>query len=211
MKILIDNGHGNYDYTSGKASPITDIKDETVYKNRFREGIFNRIVAKKIVNQLKALHYDAELLVPEDQDISLATRVNRINTICKRLGAGNVLLISIHSNALGYGNEWYPNANYWTVWTTVGKTKSDKVADFLWEACRKEMPDRKFGKQMQDGDVDYESNFYIIKKALCPAVLTENFFYTCKENLEFLTTDEGRQKIADGHVNGIINYLKSRK
>ena len=45
------------------------------------------------------------------------------------------------------------------------------------------MPDKKFGKDTKDGDVDYESNFYVIKKANCPAVLTENFFYTCKENL----------------------------
>lgn len=210
MKILIDNGHGNYDYTKGKASPIiTDLKDETIYKNRFREGIFNRLVAKSIVNQLKALGYNTELLVPEDADISLSIRVNRVNKICKEIGAGNVILISIHSNALGYGDEWYPNANYWTVWTTVGKTKSDTLATYLWESCKKEMPDKKFGKDTKDGDIDYESNFYIIKKTLCPAVLTENFFYTCRENLEFLATEEGRQKIANGHVNGIINYLNS--
>ena len=49
---------------------------------------------------------------------------------------GNVIMISIHSNALGYGNEWYPNANYWTVWTTVGKTNSDILATYLWESCK---------------------------------------------------------------------------
>lgn len=210
MKILIDNGHGARDLTKGKYSPkVTDIKDETIYKERFREGIFNRIVAKDIVSKLKAKGFDAELLVPEDADINLVTRVNRVNSWCKKLGAGNVLLVSIHANALGHGDEWYPKADYWTVWTTVGKTKSDKVATYLWEACKKEMPDMKFGKQMQDGDVDYESDFYIIKKSLCPAVLTENFFYTCKENLKFMTTKEGRKKIADGHVKGIINYLNS--
>lgn len=210
MKILIDNGHGARDLTKGKSSPeVTDINDITIYKKRFREGTFNRIVAKDIVSKLKAKGFDAELLVPEDSDISLTTRVNRVNAWCKKLGAGNVLLVSIHANALGYGDEWYPNANYWTVWTTTGKTKSDKVATYLWEACKKEMPNMKFGKDTKDGDVDYESNFYIIKKSLCPAVLTENFFYTCKENLKFLTTDEGRKKIADGHVNGIINYLNS--
>lgn len=210
MKILIDNGHGNFDYTNGKASPIvTDMTDKTIYKERFREGIFNRLVAQKIVSQLKTKGYDAELLVPEDSDISLTTRVNRVNNWCNKLGAKNVILISIHSNALGYGDKWYPSANYWTVWTTVGKTNSDKLATYLWNACKAEMPDKKFGKDMKDGDVDYESNFYIIKKSNCPAVLTENFFYTCRENLEFLATDEGRQKIVDGHVKGIVNYLNS--
>lgn len=210
MKILIDNGHGNLDYTKGKFSPIvTDITDKTIYKNRFREGIFNRLVAKKIVSDLKVKGYDAALLVPEDQDVSLTTRVNRVNSWCKKLGAGNVLLVSIHGNALGMGDEWYPKADYWTVWTTVGKTKSDKVATYLWEACKKEMPNMKFGKDTKDDDVDYESNFYIIKKSLCPAVLTENFFYTCKENLKFMASEEGRNKIATGHVKGIINYINS--
>lgn len=209
MKILIDNGHGDLDYTKGKYSPkVTDIKDTTIYKDRFREGIFNRLVANKIVAKLRKLEYDAELLVPEQQDISLTERVRRINAWCNKLGAGNVIVISIHSNALGYGNEWYPNANYWTVWTTVGKTNSDKLATCLWESCKEVMPDKKFGKDMKDGDVDYESNFYIIKKANCPAVLTENFFYTCKENLKFIASEQGRELIAEGHVKGIINYLK---
>lgn len=208
MKILIDNGHGDFDYTNGKYSPkVTDIDDATVYKERFREGIFNRLVANKIVSKLRTLGYDAELLVPEPQDISLAERVRRINKHCAKLGAGNVIMVSIHSNALGYGDEWYPNANYWTVWTTVGKTNSDKLATYLWESCKSVMPDKKFGKDTKDGDVDYESNFYIIKKANCPAVLTENFFYTCKENLKFIASPEGRDLIAEGHVKGIINYL----
>jgi len=46
------------------------------------------------------------------------------------------------------------------------------------------------------------------KKANCPAVLTENFFYTCKENLKFIASEQGRELIAEGHVKGIINYLK---
>lgn len=211
VKILIDNGHGDLDYTNGKCSPtVNDIKDATIYKGRFREGIFNRLVADKIVFKLKELGFDAELLVKEQKDISLSERVTRINNYCKKLGAGNVILVSIHGNALGNGNYWYPNANYWTVWTTVGKTNSDKLATSLWEACKKEMPDKKFGKDTQDGDVDYESNFYIIKKANCPAVLTENFFYTCKENLKFMASNEGREKIAEGHVKGIINYLNTK-
>lgn len=207
MKILIDNGHGAKDYTNGKYSPKVDLKDETVYKERFREGTFNRIVAKAIVSKLKEKGYDAELIVPEEQDISLSTRVNRINKWCDKLGAGNVILISIHANALGHGNEWFPTANYWSVWTTKGKTNSDKLATYLWDACKEVMPDKRFGKDSSDGDVDYESNFYIIKKAKCPAVLTENFFYTNKENLDFIASPEGRQKIVEGHVKGIINYL----
>lgn len=211
MKILVDAGHGNRDLTKGKYSPVTDIKDETIYKDRFREGTFNRLVAKLIVDGLKAKGYDAELVVTEDADISLGERVRRTNKWCDKLGAGNVIFLSIHANALGLGDEWFPKADYWTVWTTKGKTKSDTIATYLWNACKKVMPNMKFGKDMSDGDVDYESNFYVIKNAKCPAVLTENFFYTNKENLKFIASPEGRKLIAEGHINGIIDYLNSLK
>ena len=72
MKILIDNGHGLN--TSGKRSP-----DGT-----FREAIYNREIARKIVLNLVDRGYDAELLVPEDDDIALAERVSRVNCVFRR-------------------------------------------------------------------------------------------------------------------------------
>lgn len=212
MKLLIDNGHGALDITKGKFSPSVSglgLSDPTIVKDRFREGEFNRLVARALVAELKASGYDAELLVPEDADISLGERCRRVNAWCNRLGKDNVIVVSIHANALGHGDEWF-DANYWTVWTSVGQTKSDEIATCLWNACKETMPDRKFGTQMhKDGDVDYESQFYILVHTLCPAVLTENFFYTNKENLQFIASEEGRNKIVKGHTKGIINYLKN--
>lgn len=211
MKILIDNGHGARDITKGKFSPSVTglgIDDKTIVKDRFREGEFNRLVARALVAELKASGYDAELLVPEDTDITLGERCRRANAWCKKLGKDNVIVVSVHANALGHGNEWF-DANYWTVWTSVGQTKSDAIATSLWNTCKEVMPDKKFGSQMyHDGDVDYESQFYILVHTSCPAVLTENFFYTNKDNLRFIASDEGRAKIVEGHKRGIINYLK---
>ncbi len=70
MKILIDNGHGLN--TPGKRSP-----DGT-----FLEASYNREIAKRIVADLTDRGYDAQLLVPEDQDIPLSERVKRVNEIC---------------------------------------------------------------------------------------------------------------------------------
>lgn len=42
---------------------------------------------------------------------------------------------------------------------------------------------------------------------MCPAVLTENGFYTNAEDLEFLETRAAKQSIVDLHVEGIIEYL----
>ena len=65
MKILIDNGHGSN--TPGKCSP----------DRRYHEWSYTRQIAAAIVRQLKYSGYDADLLVPEDYDVSLRARVER--------------------------------------------------------------------------------------------------------------------------------------
>ncbi len=62
-----------------------------------------------------------------------------------------------------------------------------------------------------DGDPDYESDFYVLAKTKCPAVLTENLFQDNKEDVKFLTSEEGKSAIVKVHVNGIINYIKGIK
>ena len=49
--------------------------------------------------------------------------------------------------------------------------------------------------------------FYILRKSLCPAVLTENFFMDNYQDLEFLQSRAGKQAIIDTHVEAITEYL----
>ena len=74
MKILIDNGHGRE--TAGKRSP----------DGRLLEWAYNREIARRVVTSLLSLGIDAELLVPEDEDIPLAERCRRVNLLCSQLG-----------------------------------------------------------------------------------------------------------------------------
>ena len=60
---------------------------------------------------------------------------------------------------------------------------------------------------MSDGDMDWEEGFYILRKSLCPAVLTENFFMDSRSDLEYLQSRAGKQAVVDTHVEGIIDYL----
>ena len=120
MKILVDNGHGLM--TAGKRSP----------DGLFREAFYNREIARKVVADLLDRNLDAELLVPEDDDIPLAERVRRINAHCLALGKKNVIVVSIHVNAAGNGTKWL-NATGWSVFTCSGQTESDRLAECL---CR---------------------------------------------------------------------------
>ncbi len=80
MKILIDNGHGIQ--TKGKRSP----------DGKLLEYAYTRELARQIVKILQSRDYDAELLVPEDDDIPLSERVRRTNAHCQALGKSNVIL-----------------------------------------------------------------------------------------------------------------------
>lgn len=127
MKLLIDNGHGVT--TRGKASP----------DGRLREYKYAREIAAEVVRRLSADGYDADVLVPEEADIPLGERCNRANAWCDRLGADNVLLVSIHCNAAGDGSKWM-KARGWEAWTSKGQTKGDKLADCLYDAAKMHLP-----------------------------------------------------------------------
>ena len=194
MLILIDNGHGLD--TIGKRSP----------DGKFLEATYTREIARRVVADLTDRGYNAQLLVPETEDIPLTERVRRINAHCNTLGNHNVILVSIHVNAAGNGSQWL-NATGWSVYTCKGQTESDRLAGILYEAAIKNFPGRRIRTDFSDGDPDWEEGFYILRKSLCPAVLTENFFMDNHSDLEYLQSRAGKQAIVDTHVEGIMEWL----
>ena len=203
VKILVDNGHGNN--TEGKRSPYSLCKVEPAID--YYEYKWNREIAKPIVDGLKELGYNADLLVPEDIDVSLTERANRVNQVCEKYGSGNVILISIHANASGNGQKWMA-AKGWSAYTTRGTTKSDTIAEYLYAEAEKNFVGRKIRTDKSDGDKDWEANFYICRKSKCPAVLTENFFYDNVDDIKYILSEEGRKAVIKTHIDGITNYIK---
>ena len=194
MKVLIDPGHGID--TPGKRSP----------DGLFLEYLWNRQVADLLLEKLVAMGIDASLVVTETNDVTLRNRVNRVNTICNKVGASNVLLVSIHANAAGNGSSWM-NAKGWSCYTSKGKTKSDQVAEYLYDAFEEEFPDRKIRKDLSDADKDWEENFYVLEKSRCPAILLENFFYDNREECAWMLQEETKRRIASAAAKGIAKYV----
>lgn len=199
MKILLDNGHGIT--TPGKRSPEDGV---------LREYRYSREIAAEVCKRLRADGYDALQIVPEDADVSLGERVNRINVWCDRLGAKNVCVVSIHNNAAGNGSQWM-DARGWEAWTSVGQTQGDKLADCLYDAAervlRPLLPDVKIRTDIADGDRDKESNFTILYRSKCAACLTENMFMDNREDVDWLLSLCGRDAIVRLHVEGIKAYV----
>lgn len=197
MRILLDAGHGID--TPGKRSP----------DGAFLEYKWNREVAEFVYNLLEERGWDVDFVVTETNDIALKARVRRVNEVCSLMGAENVLLLSIHSNACGMGDKWM-SAQGWSAYTTKGVTKSDAVAKCLYDAFEEEFKDRKIRRDMSDGDPDWEEDFYIIKKTSCPAVLLENFFYDNKEECQWLLQDVNKKRIAKAIIKGIEYWYGER-
>lgn len=197
MRVLIDAGHGID--TLGKRSP----------DGVFREYLWNREISERLLALFEWDGIDADMVVTETNDIPLKTRVRRVNEVCALHGAGNVLLLSIHANAAGDGSSWM-NAQGWSCYTTKGKTNSDKVAEELYKVFEQDFKDRKIRRDFSDGDADWEEDFYIIKKASCPAVLLENFFYDNKEECSWMMREEVKSRIAMAIYKGVKSWIQSR-
>jgi N-acetylmuramoyl-L-alanine amidase len=190
VKVLIDNGHGSN--TPGKCSP----------DGRLREYAYTREIAERLVMELRKNGIDAERIVKEEIDVPLAERCRRVN----EYKASEAILVSIHCNAAGNGSDWM-SARGWEAWTSVGKTKADKLATCLYEDAEHCLPGMKIRKDLVDGDPDRESQFYILRHTNCPAVLTENLFQDNREDVEFLLSEKGKRAIVSLHVWGIMKYL----
>ena len=195
MLILIDPGHGID--TPGKRSP----------DGKFLEYLWNRQIAELLLDRFMIMGIDASLVVTETNDISLSTRVQRVNRVCSKVGASNVILLSIHSNAAGDGSKWM-SAQGWSCYTSKGDTKSDVIAECLYDAFETEFAEKKIRKDMSDGDRDWEENFYVLQKSKCAAVLLENFFYDNREECAWMLQEETKKRIASAAVKGIIKYIK---
>ena len=164
MKILIDNGHG--ENTPGKRSP----------DGKFREYRYAREIAKSIEGELKFLGIDAERIVTESEDIPLEERVRRVNEICGRFGAENVVLVSIHCNASKNG-EW-GKARGWSAYTSKGKTKSDELATMLYAEAEKNFAGLTIRKDLSDGDPDWEEASISCAKQNALQSLRKTFSWT---------------------------------
>lgn len=182
---LLDNGHGVN--CAGKRSPIWGDGSQLF------EWEFNRDVVRRIAAKLKADGVKFEILVPEETDVSLQERCRRANQYQQMYN--NCVLFSIHGNAGG--------GTGWECYTYKGTTKADEIATMLYEEAEKEFAGWKIRKDYTDGDADKEANFYILRHTVCPAVLTENFFFDNEKDCKFMLSESGRERIAKIHINVI--------
>jgi len=192
---IFDNGHGGIIdgvyQTAGKRSPKWE--DGT----QLFEGEFNRSIVNRLVKLCKDNNIDCINLVDTQEDISLRKRTDAANDIYREQLQNDgkpCIYVSVHAN--GFSKE---SAHGWGVYTSPGETKSDKIATILFTKAGIEFPAHKMRKDISDGDPDKEANFWVLRKTVMPAILSENFFMTNREESRLLLSEEGRDRIAKIH------------
>lgn len=196
---IIDEGHGGMKdgvYTSGSKKMFRFVDDNGNEQFTIYEGVVNRAIGAKLrqllddvgLTYVKQYHLD-------HRDVALSERVKLINEIY--MNNRNAFLLSIHSNAAsnsleGKGHSARGNE----IWTSVGETNSDVIADTFAIEYKRFFSKMRFRQDMSDGDLDKEAAFYILRKTYCPAVLVENGFYDNIEDARFLLSDQGQWEYA---------------
>jgi N-acetylmuramoyl-L-alanine amidase len=133
-----------------------------------------------------------------EEDISLTDRVQQANAYYS--AHRNCYFLSIHSNSasnevMGDGNK----ARGFEIYTSIGKTKSDELANIASKWYKRLFPEFVFRESKTDaGDFENkEKDFMVLAKTQCPAFLVENLFFDNKEEAMFLLSEIGQRRIAD--------------
>lgn len=202
MNIVLDSGHGGIDkdgnYTTAPNKMYTFRDGEVAY-----EGVLNRGIAKEV---MKHIDLNPNLngiytVDPDDPtDVSLRDRVKTAN----RLSSKNTIFVSIHCNASPSHK-----ASGFELFTTKGEDKSDTLARNVIQSVeplykRYEIPLR---YDWSDGDADKESNFYVLRKTKCPAILIEAGFFDFKKDFYLLREPGFQEELGRLIYEGIANYI----
>lgn len=204
IKVLIDSGHGSD--TQENCSP-----DRMLF-----EWSWTREIAARLFAVLHDKGYNCSLVIPELYDVDLKERVRRINNHCRTYGAGNVVLVSIHVNAAGSGENWC-NARGFSVFVSKNASSRSKDLSESFFSLAKErsmLGNRSIPKPDPEGRHFWtwswtDKDIYILKQSACPAVLTENFFMDNKEDCSYLISEEGKDECVRLHADAITQYFES--
>lgn len=181
--IILSGGH--YPQAPGAQSSFYNLKEH--------------YICREMVNQIKQMcdaeNFDIYVLTPG----SLSSKVKEANGL---LNAD--LVIECHLNAdaeledtdpkrgSGYSVYLYPNEH----------DLADVYARLYLEECRKYLPFDVFGKGLF-----FNEDLYLLKKTLCPAVITESLFIDNISDGWYLTFPRGIEILAKVHFEALKHLL----
>lgn len=218
LTVILGTAHGKN--VAGKRSP-----DGKFQEWQYSREIIGQLKSKLELAGLNVFVDNMESEVPLPANAELRARCKYVNDLCDKYSTKNCAYVSIHVNAAASTGSWN-KAGGWAAYTSPGRTRSDILATYLYEAAEKHLSgyaakmeeDKKkglygsnqkpFRKDLSDGDPDKEANFYVLTRTKCAAVLTENLFMDNKADVAFLQSEDGRKAIVALHKEAIMRFAE---
>ena len=201
--VILDFGHGGIGsdgkYTTSPAK-MYKFSDGTIAY----EGVLNRQIGGHVQACLRS-HPELEVIttvkVDDPRDLALSYRVRVANSYSKE----NAIFVSIHCNASPSHN-----ASGFEIYTTKGTTKSDELAECIADSSENALNKVKLKTRydFSDGDKDKESDFYVLRKTSCPAVLIECGFFDYRPDFNLLSNTLFQGDLGSFIYTGIMNYIE---
>lgn len=183
-KVVIDPGHGGSD--PGAIGPSGLQEKDVAFA-----------VALRLAGVLQELPgVEVEMTRVNDAYLSPNERAQLAN---KQNAA---IFVSIHCNSAAS-----PAAHGAEVWTSVGDTDADQLAEWITEAIKKDLPELVLRADMTDGDMDKENDFTVLKLTRMPAVLVEMAFISNPTEEGYLEDVKFHVRMTRAIADGIAAYL----
>lgn len=184
VKFCLDAGHGGKD--SGAVGNGLQEKDLTL-------DITLRIndLLKQYQDVSTILTRSTDVFVDLSERASIANRNNCDAFMCIHINSGGSA-----TNARGYQDHIHPAADTSTI--AYQNVLHEEIYNFAYKGFT---DDR--GKE--------KDNFAVLRETTMKAILTENLFISTASEAAFLKDDNNRQKIAQGHVNGLVRFFGLKK
>ena len=203
--VVIDAGHGGLDAKGRYTTPAIngkffDHKDKSLNFHGiegnpvFYEGVFNRIMARKLAYNLAALGIQSVNCYDDVIDTPLSRRTALCNNL-HRLYL-NTIVVSLHANA-GRGNGA-------EIFTSVGMTSSDKLA----KSVELELLAALSLHGRRNRGIK-EANFAMVRDTAAPAILIEYDFFDTLGGAILLNTVSHQNSLSIGTARGIYKYLSA--
>jgi N-acetylmuramoyl-L-alanine amidase len=179
LLIYLDAGHGG--------------KDSGAIGNGIKEKDIVLDIVKRMAAGLKA--YDCDVMLSRDTDVflTLDERTSKANAAKADVFVSVHINSAVNTTARGFESYIYPNAGAATV--------------AFQNVMHQEILRQIQGVNGFDDRGKKQANFAVLRQSAMKAMLTENMFISNAADAALLKSDEFKQKVAQGHINGLEKYL----
>ena len=200
--LCLDDGHGVE--TAGKRTPA--FPDGKV----IRENVWNKAVISLIAKDAQRLGFKVLLTAPEDTDTPLKVRTDRANAAwsayVKQLQAQGVKLANPKKAAILYSQHYNAMESTWdgskaegvSTHYYPGSIEGHKLAIAVQQYVSK-------GTPQKNRDI-VESNFFVLRESIMPAVLNEAGFMDDPREAALMVDTAFQKETATQALMGICEY-----